>query len=95
MQTKLAADTLDDLRVIPESEAIHLANVSPASWSRMRQRGETPPLVRISRRRIGYRVSDLKKWIEARVEPSKYDPADIPSTCERPIEGRRRHRHQC
>ena len=36
MQTKLAADTLDDLRVIPESEAIHLANVSPATWSRMR-----------------------------------------------------------
>ena len=67
MPTKLSADTLDDLRVIPEPEAIELINVSPMTWARMRLRGETPPLVQISKRRIGYRVSDLKKWIAARV----------------------------
>jgi predicted DNA-binding transcriptional regulator AlpA len=62
----LSPDTLDDLRVLPEHETIKLAGVSKPTWDRLRARGETPPLVRISRRRIGYRVSDLKKWIEAR-----------------------------
>jgi predicted DNA-binding transcriptional regulator AlpA len=71
MKTSFLNDALEDLRVIPENEAANVAGVSVMTWQRMRHRGETPPLVRISRRRIGYRIGDLRKWIEARTESSQ------------------------
>ena len=63
-------DNLDDLRVISEPEAIRLVGVSRPTWSRMRQRGEAPPKVQISRHRIGYRIRDLREWIEGRTDSS-------------------------
>ncbi len=62
----------DDVRVLDEPTTAAAAGVSPATWIRMRQRGETPPCVQISKRRIGYRVSDLKAWLEARSRSSAY-----------------------
>jgi hypothetical protein len=32
----------------------------------MRARGEAPPITKLSERRIGYRVIDLKEWLDAR-----------------------------
>jgi predicted DNA-binding transcriptional regulator AlpA len=32
----------------------------------MRERGETPPITRISERRVGYRLIDLEAWLDAR-----------------------------
>jgi predicted DNA-binding transcriptional regulator AlpA len=75
--TSLSVETLENLRVLSEPEAIRLTGISKPTWERMRARGETPPLVRISRRRIGYRVGDLRKWIEARIESSKLGKRDI------------------
>lgn len=77
MRTSLSSDALEDLRVLSEPEAIRLAGISKPTWERMRARGETPPLVRISRRRIGYRVGDLRKWIEGRTESSQLAKRDI------------------
>jgi predicted DNA-binding transcriptional regulator AlpA len=75
--TSLSVETLENLRVLSEPEAIRLTGISKPTWERMRARGETPPLVRISRCRIGYRVGDLRKWIEARIESSKLGKRDI------------------
>jgi predicted DNA-binding transcriptional regulator AlpA len=56
----------DSVRVVDEPTAIKLVGVSPRTWDRMRARGETPPVTKLSARRIGYRVSDLAKWLDAR-----------------------------
>jgi predicted DNA-binding transcriptional regulator AlpA len=71
-------DSLEDLRVISEPEAIRLVGVSRPTWSRMRQRGEAPPKVQISRHRIGYRIRDLRLWIEARTGSSATSAAREP-----------------
>jgi predicted DNA-binding transcriptional regulator AlpA len=71
MKTSIPSNVTEDLRVVPEPEAAYIAGVSVMTWQRMRHRGETPPLVQISRRRIGYRIGDIRKWIEARTKPSQ------------------------
>jgi predicted DNA-binding transcriptional regulator AlpA len=59
-------DSLDSVRVLDEPTAARLAGVSPRTWDRMRARGETPPITQISERRIGYRLVDLRDWLDAR-----------------------------
>jgi predicted DNA-binding transcriptional regulator AlpA len=62
---------LDLVRVVNERTAIELMGVSPRTWDRMRARGETPPITKISERRIGYRIIDIQAWLDARrVEPA-------------------------
>jgi predicted DNA-binding transcriptional regulator AlpA len=34
----------------------------------LRRLGEGPPRIRITDRRIGYRLGDLRKWLQARVQ---------------------------
>ncbi len=72
------SDPFESVRVIDEVTAAQLAGVSPRTWDRMRYRGETPPITRISERRIGYRLSDLREWLDARRVPqnsSETNPA--------------------
>jgi hypothetical protein len=57
---------LDSIRVVDEPTAIMLVGVSPRTWDRLRARGETPPITRLSAHRIGYRVLDLRTWLDAR-----------------------------
>jgi predicted DNA-binding transcriptional regulator AlpA len=60
------SNEFDSVRVIPEPEAVRHVGVSPRTWDRMRARGETPPITRISERRVGYRLIDLEAWLDAR-----------------------------
>jgi predicted DNA-binding transcriptional regulator AlpA len=62
----MTSDTLDSVRVVDEQTAIMLTGVSPRTWDRMRARGETPPHTKLSERRIGYRLVDLKAWLDSR-----------------------------
>jgi predicted DNA-binding transcriptional regulator AlpA len=59
-------DEFESVRVVDELTASKLAGLSPRTWDRLRARGETPPITRISERRIGYRLIDLKAWLDAR-----------------------------
>jgi predicted DNA-binding transcriptional regulator AlpA len=56
----------NSVQVVNEPTALKICNVSPKTWERMRKRGETPPITQISDRRIGYRIADLEKWLDAR-----------------------------
>lgn len=56
----------DSVRVVDEPTAIMLANVSPRTWDRLRARGDIPPITKLTERRIGYRIADLKAWLDAR-----------------------------
>jgi predicted DNA-binding transcriptional regulator AlpA len=60
------SDALDSVRVVDEATAIMLTGVSPRTWDRLRARGDTPPITKLSERRIGYRIVDLKAWLDAR-----------------------------
>jgi predicted DNA-binding transcriptional regulator AlpA len=53
-------------RVIPESTAAELLGISKATLRRMAERNEAPARLRISPRRIGYRLSDIHKWLSLR-----------------------------
>jgi predicted DNA-binding transcriptional regulator AlpA len=61
-------DGLESVRVLNERDAAQVIGVSPRTWDRLRARGETPPATKISARRIGYRVADIKAWLDARRE---------------------------
>ena len=68
----------DDLRVVDEPTAILITGLSPRSWERLRSRGEAPPMTKLSERRRGYRLCDLKVWLDARRVPSTYNPRQEP-----------------
>lgn len=57
-----------DDAVITRVEAAELIGISPDTLDRMSARREGPPRVRISDRRVGYRMRELRKWIGDRVE---------------------------
>ena len=60
----------DQVRVVDEPTAIMLVGVSPRTWDRMRARGDIPPITKLSHRRIGFRIVDLKAWLDARRQPN-------------------------
>jgi predicted DNA-binding transcriptional regulator AlpA len=59
-------DYLADMKIIDEREAAKLNGVSLMTWLRMKRLGETPPPIQLSKRRIGYRLTDIKEWQDAR-----------------------------
>jgi predicted DNA-binding transcriptional regulator AlpA len=60
------AESLDAIRVLSRSETIKTVGLSDRTWDRLEERGEGPPKTRISRRRVGYRVCDVKEWLDRR-----------------------------
>jgi predicted DNA-binding transcriptional regulator AlpA len=60
------SDDLESVRVLTRSETIKAVNVSDRTWDRMEARGDTPPKTQISPGRIGYRVVDVKSWLDQR-----------------------------
>jgi hypothetical protein len=57
---------LDNQIWFRQADAIRLANVSPMTWLRLKRQGEGPPVTQISPRRVGYRLIDLIRWLDAR-----------------------------
>ena len=63
-----AAPAMNELQVLTLSEASSLLSVSIPVMDRWRAAGEGPRFIRLSARRIGYRLSDLRAWIESRAQ---------------------------
>jgi len=59
---------LEDIRVITEKQAVALLGLSERTWERQKKAGDVPPKIRLSPRRIGYRVCDLRAWQDSRME---------------------------
>ena len=55
-----------DLRVLSPAETAKTLGLSEPVLERLRAAGEGPPWVRLSARRVGYRVADLAAWLESR-----------------------------
>jgi predicted DNA-binding transcriptional regulator AlpA len=56
--------------VISEIETADAINVSTSTLRRMHSRGEGPPRIQLSKRRIGYRLGDVDEWLRLRASPS-------------------------
>lgn len=54
--------------VISELEAAEAGNVSTSTLRRMHKRGEGPPRIRLSPRRVGYRRRDVEQWLSNRID---------------------------
>jgi predicted DNA-binding transcriptional regulator AlpA len=61
-------NNLDLIRVLSRREAIKIANLSERTWERLEAVGDVPPKTRLSKGRIGYRVADIKEWLDRRRE---------------------------
>jgi predicted DNA-binding transcriptional regulator AlpA len=61
-------DDLNSIRVLSEPETYRAVGLSDRTWERLKAIGDTPPKTRLSEGRIGYRLSDIKKWLDARRE---------------------------
>ena len=65
-------DDLNLIRVLSEPETIRAVGLSDRTWDRLKSIGDTPPKTRLSEGRVGYRMCDIKEWLDARREPSAW-----------------------
>lgn len=61
-------------RILSEREAAAFVGLSVATMERKRTLGRGPRFVRLSERRLGYRVNDLVEWLAERASAS-HEPA--------------------
>jgi predicted DNA-binding transcriptional regulator AlpA len=59
-------DDFDSIRVLTKPETLEVVGLSGPTWLRMEQRGETPRLTQLSPNRVGYRLVDIKAWLDQR-----------------------------
>jgi predicted DNA-binding transcriptional regulator AlpA len=64
----IMAENLDAIRVLSRSETIKTVGLSDRTWDRLEAAGDRPPKTRNSQGRIGYRVCDVKEWLDRRRE---------------------------
>jgi predicted DNA-binding transcriptional regulator AlpA len=61
-------DDLDSIRVLSEPQTYRVLGISDRTWDRLKAIGDVPPKTRISEGRVGYRVCDIKAWLDRRRE---------------------------
>jgi predicted DNA-binding transcriptional regulator AlpA len=61
-------DDLDSVRVLTRPETMQALGLSDRTWDRLEAAGDLPAKTRLSPNRIGYRVSDIKAWLDKRRE---------------------------
>ena len=62
---------MKDLSIIRPNELAELLSISIPTLYRMINSGELPPKIRIGKRAVGWRRSQIEDWIEERTEKSK------------------------
>ena len=66
MQDNTSVDKYADLRVVGIRVAAEITDLAPATLSRMRSEGSGPQVTQLSPGRYGYRLADLRAWLESR-----------------------------
>jgi predicted DNA-binding transcriptional regulator AlpA len=57
----------EDLRVLSLKEFAAMMGLSLITVRRLIDAGEGPPLIRLSKRRVGVRLGDARRWQESRM----------------------------
>lgn len=68
-------DNFDSVRVVDVETAIKIVGLSRHTWMRLSKRGELPVQTRLSEYRVGYRISDIRAWLDARRNAEPIVPA--------------------
>jgi predicted DNA-binding transcriptional regulator AlpA len=63
--------SLDQYRVLSEAETARLLGIHCDTLLRMSLRREGPPRIKLSPRRIGYRLTDVLAWLKACEAPTR------------------------
>jgi predicted DNA-binding transcriptional regulator AlpA len=66
MNTLPLPSFLDDERIIDLTTFSAMAGLSIATTRRLIKTGQGPRLVRLSARRVGVRIGDVRRWLEHR-----------------------------
>jgi predicted DNA-binding transcriptional regulator AlpA len=69
MENTIMTEDFDAVRCVSEPELRRLLGISDMTFTRMKARGDAPPKTQISPGRIGYRVADIKAWLDRRRQP--------------------------
>jgi predicted DNA-binding transcriptional regulator AlpA len=59
-------DPLGLTRVLSRAETRKEVGLSDRTWDRLEAAGDTPPITMLSPNRVGYRLIDVAKWLDAR-----------------------------
>jgi predicted DNA-binding transcriptional regulator AlpA len=62
----LDAARLPDFAIVSREQASVILGVSIDTLKRLVAAGKGPPRIKVSEKRVGYRISDLKAWLEQR-----------------------------
>ena len=54
--------------IVPRYIVLELCAISDMTRWRLERRGQFPPLIKLSERRVGYRVTDIREWLDGRRE---------------------------
>jgi predicted DNA-binding transcriptional regulator AlpA len=57
-----------DDQVVSEQDAAKFCGCSRDTIRRRVMAGDGPPVIRLSTHRIGYRIRDLREWLDANIE---------------------------
>jgi predicted DNA-binding transcriptional regulator AlpA len=62
----LVPASLPDDAILTRAQTCALTNLSEDTLARLHQRGEGPPRVQLSPRRVGYAIGALRAWLQER-----------------------------
>lgn len=57
---------MSNIKLIRPTELANLLGISKVTLWRMENRGELPARIRISRRAVGWKESDIEEWLDNR-----------------------------
>lgn len=59
---------LDKHRLVGTEDAARICNYSTTQWRALRKARKCPPPIKLSERKLAWRVSDLMAWIDSKAE---------------------------
>jgi predicted DNA-binding transcriptional regulator AlpA len=65
-------DDINSIRVLSEPETYRTLGLSDRTWERLKSIGDVPPKTRLSEGRVGYRLCDIKEWLDKRRVPNRW-----------------------
>jgi len=77
-ETRSLDELLVDMKILNFNETAHILGICLRTLKDLRQKGAGPRATILSTGRIGFRVKDIREWLDSRAETQQVD-AEIPN----------------